>query len=101
MNMQAMMKQVQKLQKDMTNTQEEINNTEFIGKSEMVTVTMDGTKKIKSVKLNVNDIESDDIEILEDMIMIAFNDAIKQIDNITEEKMGAFTKGMPNIPGLF
>ena len=101
MNMQAMMKQVQKLQKDMTNTQDEINNTEFTGKSEMVTVIMDGTKKIKSVKLNINEIENDDKEILEDMIMIAFNDAIKQIDTVTEEKMGAFTKGMPNIPGLF
>ena len=101
MNMQAMMKQVQKLQKDMTHTQDEINNTEFTGKSEMVTVIMDGTKKIKSVKLNINEIENDDKEILEDMIMIAFNDAIKQIDTVTEEKMGAFTKGMPNIPGLF
>ena len=101
MNMQAMMKQVQKLQKDMTKTQEEINNTVFTGKSEMVTVTMDGTKKIKSVKITIDEIEKDDIEILEDMITIAFNDAIKQIDTVTEEKMGAFTKGMPNIPGLF
>lgn len=44
MNMQAMMKQVQKLQKDMTKTQEEINNTEFTGKSSLVTVVMNGQK---------------------------------------------------------
>lgn len=101
MNMQAMMKQVQKLQKDMTKTQEEINNSEFIGKSSFVTIVLEGTKKVKSVKINAEDLQTDDIEMLEDMIMIAFNDAIKQIDKTTEEKMGAYTKGMPNIPGLF
>lgn len=101
MNMQAMMKQVQKMQRDMTKTQEEINNTEFTGKSELVTVIMDGTKKVKSVKITAEDLDKDDLEILEDMITIALNDAIKQIDTVTEEKMGAFTKGMPSIPGLF
>ena len=101
MNMQAMMKQVQKLQKDMTKTQEEINNSEFIGKSSLVTIVLDGTKKVKSVKINGDDLQTDDLEMLEDMIMIAFNDAINQIDKTTEEKMGAYTKGMPNIPGLF
>ena len=101
MNMQAMMKQVQKLQSDMTKTQEEINKTEFTGKSELVTVVMDGTKKVKSVKITAEELDKEDLEILEDMITIAFNDAIKQIDSVTEEKMGAFTKGMPNIPGLF
>lgn len=101
MNMQAMMKQVQKLQSDMTKTQDEINKTEFTGKSELVTVVMDGTKKVKSVKITAEELDKEDLEILEDMITIAFNDAIKQIDNVTEEKMGAFTKGMPNIPGLF
>ena len=101
MNMQAMMMQAQKMQRDMTKTQEEINNTEFTGKSELVTVIMDGTKKVKSVKITAEDLDKDDLEILEDMITIALNDAIKQIDTVTEEKMGAFTKGMPSIPGLF
>lgn len=100
MNMQAMMKQVQKLQKDMTKTQEEINNSEFIGKSSFVTVVLYGTKKVKSVKIEESEIE-DDLEMLEDMITLAFNDAINQIDKMTEEKMGAYTKGMPGIPGLF
>lgn len=101
MNMQAMMKQVQKLQKDMTKTQEEINNTEFTGKSSLVTVVMDGQKKLKSVKISAEELEKDDIEMLEDMILVAINDAINEIDKVTEEKMGAYTKGMPNIPGLF
>ncbi len=101
MNMQAMMKQVQKLQKDMTKAQEEINNTEFTGKSSLVTITMDGQKNIKNVKITAEELDKDDIEMLEDMFVVAHNDAVKQIDKITEEKMGAFTKGMPNIPGLF
>lgn len=101
MNMQAMMKQVQKLQKDMTKAQEEINNTEFTGKSSLVTITMTGQKIIKSVKIEADELSKDDIEMLEDMFVIAHNDAVKQIDKTTEEKMGAFTKGMPNIPGLF
>ncbi len=101
MNMQAMMKQVQKLQKDMTKTQEEINNTEFTGKSSLVTVVMNGQKKLKSVKISAEELDKDDIEMLEDMIVVAINDAINEIDKVTEEKMGAYTKGMPNIPGLF
>lgn len=101
MNMQAMMKQVQKLQKDMTKTQEEINNTEFTGKSSLVTVVMNGQKKLKSVKISAEELDKDDIEMLEDMIVVAMNDAINEIDKVTEEKMGAYTKGMPNIPGLF
>ena len=99
--MQAMMKQVQKLQKDMTKTQEEINNTEFTGKSSLVTVVMNGQKKLKNVKISAEELEKDDIEMLEDMILVAINDAINEIDKVTEEKMGAYTKGMPNIPGLF
>lgn len=101
MNMQAMMKQVQKMQKDVLKTQEEINNTEFTGKSSLVTVVMDGQKHLKSVKIDADELSSDDIEMLEDMILVAMNDAIKQIEKVTEEKMGAYTKGMPNIPGLF
>ncbi len=101
MNMQAMVKQMQKLQKDMTKTQEEINNTIFTGKSALVTVTMTGLRELKSVKINGDELEKDDIEMLEDMIMVAVNDALNQINKITEEKMGAYTKGMPSIPGLF
>ncbi len=101
MNMQAMMKQVQKLQRDMTKAQEELNNKEFTGKSSLVTVVMNGKKEVKSVKIDAEDLAKDDIEVLEDMIVVALNDATKQIDKETEETMGAFTKGMPNIPGLF
>jgi len=98
MNMQAMLKQAQKLQKDMLNAQEKINSTEFIGKSSIVTVKVNGKKELLDVKIDMEQIESDDVELLQDMIMVAINDAMKQIDKETEEKMGAYTKGMP---GLF
>ena len=98
MNMQAMMRQAQQLQQKMLKTQEEINNTEFEGKSSMVNVVMTGDKKLKSVKIEAESMDKDDIEALEDMMIIAINDALNKINKETEEKMGAYTKG---IPGLF
>jgi len=98
MNMQAMLKQAQKLQKEMLETQNEINEKEFTGKSSIVTVKMNGEKKLLNVKIDSEQLEKDDIELLEDMIVVAINDAIDQINKETENKMGKYTKGMP---GLF
>ena len=97
MNMQAMLKQAQKLQKDMSKAQEEINSMIFIGKSSNVEIKIDGKGMINDVKINLDGIENDDIELLQDMIMIAFNDAKKKLDETTESKMGVFTNGMPGI----
>ena len=98
MNIQAMMKQAQKLQKDMLKAKEEIDNTVFEGKSSIVTARVKGNKIVESIKINSESLDLDDIEMLEDMIMVAVNDAMKQIDEITEKKLGKFTQGMP---GLF
>lgn len=98
MNMQAMMKQAQKLQKDMMNSKKEIDNSTFVGKSSLVSVEMKGTKEIISVKIDAERIEKDEIEMLEDMIQVAVNEASQKVDKLTEEKMGKYTKGMP---GLF
>ena len=98
MKMQAMLKQAQKLQKEMLSTQEEINGKEFTGKSSIVTVKMNGKKELLDVKIDMDQIESDDVELLQDMITVAFNDAMKQIDKEIESKMGKYTQGMP---GLF
>ena len=98
MNMQAMLKQAQKLQKDMLATQEEINNKEFIGKSSIVTVKMNGKKELLDVKIDTEKLEEDDVELLQDMITVAFNDVMNQINKETESNMGKFTQGMP---GLF
>ena len=98
MNMQAMLKQAQKLQKDMLKSQEEIKSMSFTGKSSNVIITINGSGEVTDVKFDVDNFEKDDIEMLQDMTMIAFNDAKSQLDKVTESKMGAFTKGMP---GLF
>lgn len=97
MNMQAMLKQAQALQKDMMKAKEEIDNTEFVGESSLVKVTLKGTKEVTKVEINADSLDSDDIEALQDMILVAINDANKKIDDMTEKKMGKFS----NIPGLF
>ncbi len=97
--MQALMKQAQKLQKDMMTTKEEIDNMDFVGENSLVKVTIKGTKQLVSVKINSNDsLEKEDIEMLEDMILLAMNDAMKKVDEMTETKMGKFGNSMP---GLF
>ena len=98
MNMQAMLKQAQALQKDMLKIKEEIDNTEFVGESSLVKVTLKGNRTAVKVEINAdNGLDSDDVEALQDMIVLAINDANKKIDALTEKKMGKFG----NIPGLF
>ena len=97
MNMQAMLKQAQALQKDMMKAKEEIDSTEFVGKSSFVTVTLKGTKEVVSVEIDADSLDADDIEALQDMIVVATNEANKKIDDMMEQKMGKFG----NIPGLF
>ena len=98
MNMQAMLKQAQAMQKDMMKVKDEIDNTDFVGESSLVKVTLKGTKEVVKVEINAEDsLDKDDIEVLEDMIVVAINDANKKIDDMTEKKMGKFG----NIPGLF
>jgi len=99
MNMQAMLKQAQNMQKQMLNEQEKINNSTFYGENGLVKITMKGSKRIEKVDIKKEiDFSNDDIEMLEDMVMVAVNDALAQIDRETEEKLGKYTKG---IPGLF
>ena len=93
MNMQNLMAQAQKMQKDMQKKQEEINNEIFIGSTQAVKITMNGKKEIKKVEIDKNIIkDSEDIEALQDMIQIAMNDAINQINDEINKKMGAYCK---------
>ncbi len=98
MNIQAMMKQAQALQKDMMKIKDEIDNTEFTGESSLVKVVVKGTHEVVKVEIDKeNSLDADDIEMLEDMLVVALNDANKKIDKTTESKMGKFG----NIPGMF
>ena len=98
MNIQAMMKQAQAMQKDMMKIKDEVDNTEFTGESSLVKVTVKGTKEVVKVEISAEDsLDKDDIEMLQDMIMVAINEANKKVDATLEKKMGKFG----NIPGLF
>lgn len=98
MNIQAMMKQAQKLQKDMMNAKKEIDETEFECTKSFVTVKAMGNKKIKSVKIDMESISNDEVEMVEDLIIVTINELMDKIDKETEKKMGKYTQGMP---GLF
>lgn len=98
MNIQAMMKQAQKLQKDMLEAKKEIDAKQFYGESSFVKVTMNGKKEVEKIEINQEQMDKDDIEMLQDILVVAINNVISQIDKETEQKMGKYTQGMP---GLF
>ena len=99
MNIQALMKQAQTLQKDMQKAEEEIENTTFEGESSLVKVKVNGRKEVLSITIdNKENLEKDDLEILEDMIMVALNNAFKKVDDLREKKMSKYSNMMP---GLF
>ncbi len=99
--MGSMMKQAQQMQKKMAQVQSEIDALKIEGESGsgMVKVVVDGKKNLLSVNLNP-DLMQEDKEMLEDLILVAINNAIKEVDAISKEKMSSVTGGM-NIPGLF
>ena len=101
-NMQNMMKQMQKMQKKMAEAQEELGEKQLEGSAGggMVTVTVTGHKEIVDVKINPEAVDPDDVEMLQDLVLAATNDALKKADELASSTMGQFTKGM-NLPGLF
>jgi len=99
MNMQNLMAQAQRMQKDIQKKQEEINKTEYEASSGAVNLKINGKKEIVEINIDksiINDAE--DLEALEDMIKIAFNDALNKVNKDTESKMGVYAKGLN---GLF
>ena len=96
-NMQGMMKQVQKLQKEMTKAQETLNVTEFIGESTngYVKVTATGDRKIKDITINPAVIDAEDPEMLQDLVVMAVNDVLTKVEKESEATVGKYTKGLP------
>lgn len=93
MNMNNLMAQAQKMQKDIQKKQDELNSMIFVGESELVNITLKGDKTIVKVEIkNKNDMDSEDLECLEDMIKIAFDDAISKINKEIDKKMGMYGK---------
>lgn len=90
MNMQAMLQQAQKLQKEVMNSKKEIDNKVFTSKQSLVEVEMKGTKEITKIKIDAEKLDKEDIEALEDMIMLAVNENITSINKETESKLGKY-----------
>lgn len=101
-NMNQMMKQVKKMQEQMLKAQEELGNKTMEGTAGggVVTVTMNGHKKLLSVTIKPEAVDPEDVEMLQDLILTAVNDALAKTDELASQDMGKFTGGM-NIPGLF
>ena len=102
-NMAGMMKKVQKMQADMKKMQEELKTrtVEASVGGGVVTVVMNGEKIIESLKLNPSAVDPEDVEMLEDLVMAAVNEASKKVDDLLAQEMGKVTGGL-NLPtGLF
>lgn len=97
MNMQAMLRQAQNMQKEMMKVKDEIDNTEFVGESSFVKVTINGKKEVLDVQIDNTDLDVEDLDMLSDLFIVATNNAMKQVDDVTEKKMAKFG----NMPGLF
>lgn len=101
-NMNQMMKQVKKMQEQMLKAQEELVDKFVEGTSGggVVTVRANGHKKILSIAIKPEAVDPEDVEMLQDLIMTAVNDALVKAEEIANQDMGKFTGGM-KIPGLF
>ena len=100
-NMNNMMKQVQKMQQDMANLQAELEEREVEATAGggAVKVVATGKKTILSIKIDPEVIDEDDIEMLEDLVLAAVNEAIAKAEEMVNSEMGKITGGL-NIPGL-
>jgi len=98
-NMQGMMKKMQKMQKEMMQAQEELNAREFEGTAGggMVKVILNGQREVLGVNLDPSVVDPDDVEMLQDLVVVAINDALKKVEETTASTMGKFTQGL-NLP---
>lgn len=101
-NMNQMMKQVKKMQEQMLKAQEELGTKSVEGTAGggVVTVTVNGHKNVQSIIIKPEAVDPDDVEMLQDLVLTAVNDALNKVDELANKDMGKFTGGM-KIPGLF
>ncbi len=96
-NMNNLMKQAQRMQRQMEESQKELEEKEVTGTAGggAVSITVSGKKDIKKVKIDPEAVDPEDVEMLEDLIMAAANDALHQIDELSEATMSKMTGGLP------
>src|SRR5699024_1125356 len=101
-NMGNMMRRMQKMQKKMMKAQDELHEMTFEESAGggMVRIIANGKNEITEVKSEEECADPDDVEMLQDLVIAAMNDVLKQIDDKTNETMGQFTKGLPG-GGMF
>ena len=101
-NMNAMIRQAQKMQDEITTLQEDIENREFSATSGggAVSVVVTGKKIIKSLTINKEVVDPEDVEMLQDLVISAINEAVNQVESTTETEMSKITGGV-SLPGLF
>jgi DNA-binding YbaB/EbfC family protein len=104
-NYQKMLKQVQKMQADMAKAQEELakETVEASAGGGMVTVTVTGALEVQAVKIDPTAVDPDDVEMLEDMILAATNEALRTAQDLQSKRLGGLTQGLGgglDIPGL-
>lgn len=100
MNMQMLMQQAKKMQAQLMNEQMELEKNEYEGNSSLVTIKINGRHEVMAVSINIPDgeaIGSDDKELLEDMIMVAMNDAVKKAVADKEKKMSKYGQGLAGL----
>ncbi len=90
MNMQNLMAQAQRMQKDITKKQEEIYKKTFVGKSEWIEITMNGKKEIIDLKIKYEGDLNEDKDMLQDMLLLAMKDATSQIEKEVESSLGMY-----------
>ena len=100
MNMNNLMKQAQKMQKQMMDMQEELEKKtlEITSGGGAIKVVISGKKQIQEIKISPDVVDPDDIEMLEDLVQSAVNEAVRQADELHEKEMGKITGGM-GMPG--
>lgn len=100
-NMQSMIRQAQKMQEDIEAKKAELEEKEYVVTSGggMVEITLKGSHEVKTIGLNPEVVDPEDVEMLEDMLVAAFNEAIRQINEESERELEKVTGGL-NIPGL-
>ncbi|MDL2248487.1 YbaB/EbfC family nucleoid-associated protein [Tyzzerella sp. OttesenSCG-928-J15] len=103
MNMNNIMKQAQKMQKQMMEAQEKLadKTLEVTSGGGAVKIVITGTKEIKEIKLAADVVDPDDVEMLEDLLLSAINEAFRQSEEMANQEMGKFTGGMGLPGGLF
>jgi nucleoid-associated protein EbfC len=101
-NMQGMMKQMQKMQKKMAEAQEQLGEERLEGAAGggMVKVIVSGDKQVIDVVIDPSVVDPEDVEMLQDLVVIATNEAMAKAEELTNSTMGQFTKGL-NLPGMF